>query len=410
MVRQIPATFLVPDEAGAPLEIAFRHDALTMAVVDRDQFDAEVARKWETTGVYLLFGPSAEEAPGRYAVYVGKAAPGTLTSRIRNHIRNKEGWDRALLVTRSTADGFTSTDVGWLEGRLHEALAQATDAELLNASTPGDNTISAWDRGALDRVVATIQGVMRVLGYRPDPDPRLTSAAKTVEPATKDPSTATSGVDIDQLHRVVSAVRPGEWTTYGDVAEAIGTHPRGLGSHIRTCGGDAPEWRVLNHRGTSQPGFTWTTRDYKGSQLDVLTEEGVRFDEEGRADPDARVGAETLLARIDVEKPVRTSRVGTSNSEQAASPGHWLAPLYDHGALRPGAPLIGRYRDEQFEAIANERGEVEMELRGEHLTGSPSYVARGVVGYQINGWTFWRTVDDSGHERTLAQLREAAGD
>lgn len=399
MPGQIPATFLIPDDPTAPLEITFRHEALTMAVVDRDQF-TNVARDWDVTGVYLLFGPSAEDAPGRYAVYVGKAAPGNVAARIQSHIRKREGWDRALLVTRSTADGFNSTDVGWLEGRLHQTLVEADDAELLNSATPGNDTISAWDREALERVVATIRGVMRVLGYRPDPTPASvdTSTAPAPSPVPADDA-ATAGLDVDRLHAIISVVKPGEWTAYGDVAEAAGTHPRGLGSHIRTCtSGDAPEWRVLDRRGRSRPGFVWRDEDRDESQLDVLTDEGVRFDHREHADPDQRIDAQTLLDRIG--SSADGERDGSSRADA------WLLPLYEAALIMPGTPLHARYKGETFHAVASADGEVEVTVGGRSVVGSPSYTARSIVGYEINGWTFWRTTDHAGDEHTLAELRD----
>ena len=221
---------------------------------------------------------------------MGKSSSGTVAGRIASHIKNKEGWDRAVLVRKA---GLNSTDVGWLEGRLHEDLAKSEFADVMNKTTPGDSTISEWDGEALERVVTLIRSVMRVLGFRSD------------EPSTADDTTmeeartaTTSSFDADLFHRTAALVQPGEWTTYGDIAQVIGSHPRGLGAHIRNCSSEAPEWRILNKRGESQPGFTWTTRDFKGSQLDVLTDEGVAVIDEIRADPRARVDVAELQQRL----------------------------------------------------------------------------------------------------------------
>lgn len=291
MTDTIPATFLLPARPGEPLVITFRHDALRMAVVDRDQFSRTVARGWDRPGIYFLFGPAADDAPGHYSVYVGRAAPGSITSRIRHHISNREGWDRALLITRTTDDGFTSTDVGWLEGRIYQRLMRAADAELLNTTTPGDDTISVWDREALDRVVTLVEGVMRVLGYRPDP--------VTDDSPSPPVESADTSLDTERLHHALEQIRPGEWASYGDVGRVVGSHPRGLGSHIRSCAGCPAGWRVLNRRGEIAPGFVWTKPEMKGKDpLHVLSEEGLRFDEEGRALSEARVGAEELERRL----------------------------------------------------------------------------------------------------------------
>lgn len=401
-MTSIPATFLLPAEPGSPLDVTFRHEALRMSVVDRDQVTADVLRPWGVTGFYLLFGPAADETPGRYAVYVGKAAPGSIAGRIRHHVRNKEGWDRALLVTRSTDDGLNSTDVGWLEGRLHELLNQAEDAELLNSTTPGDDTISEWDRTALERVVTLTASIMRVLGYRPDPAPNAPTGTDN-RPGRGEPDVAASGMDTSLLHELVAAVRAGEWTTYGDLAEAAGSHPRAIGSHIRHCGGSAPEWRVMNRRGESQPGFVWTATDGQGkTQVEYLAAEGLAFDDSGRADPDARVRSEQLLARI-----------GTAANEDvpetAARQGGWLLPLVEAGLLQVGEQLVGRYRGDVYTAAVATDGSVSLRHGDTPLVGSPSLTAREVVGYEINGWTFWRHTDGEGNERPLSDLRDELG-
>lgn len=293
MADTISATFLIPQLTAAPLQIEFRHEALQMVVVDRDQWNTAVGGNWQSPGVYLLFGPADDDEAGRYSVYVGRSSAGTIANRIGNHVKHKEGWDRALLVKRTAAAGLNSTDVGWLEGRLHEILSSSSFADVTNRNKPGDDTIADWDREALERVVTLIQSVMRVIGFRTD---SMTTAS--FETAETSAASQTTRFDADLFHRVAALVQPGEWTTYGDIAQAIGSHPRGLGAHIRSCSDKAPEWRILNKRGESQPGFTWTTRDFKGSQLDVLTDEGVAVIDEIRADPRARVDAAKLQQRL----------------------------------------------------------------------------------------------------------------
>jgi hypothetical protein len=90
----ISATFLIQQEASAPLQIEFRHEAVQMVVVDRDQWTSAVASGWRSSGVYLLFGPPDDDVAGRYTVYVGKSASGTVANRITSHVKRREGWDR----------------------------------------------------------------------------------------------------------------------------------------------------------------------------------------------------------------------------------------------------------------------------------------------------------------------------
>jgi len=289
MADTVSATFLIPQDVGRPLEMEFLHEALRMAVVDRDQWDQKVASQWKRTGIYLLFGPPAEDIAGHYSVYVGKASPGHISQRITSHVANKEGWDRALLVARVSV-GHNSTEVGWLEGRLHDVVSAAPYAEVANKATPGDDTISTWDKEALERVVTLVRSVMKVLGFRTDAPPG--------EIAEESILTDEEPFDVNRLHKTIKLIEPGEWSTYGTVAEVVESHPRGIGAHIRYCGEDVPEWRILNRRGESQPGFRWTTRNKKGSQLDVLLDEGVQMVDGNRADPDAMVDAQELRKRL----------------------------------------------------------------------------------------------------------------
>ncbi len=291
--KRIPAVFLLPSGRREPIDIEFRHEALRMSVVDRQ--DTESLADWNVVGIYLLFSGSDDTEPGTYSVYVGKAGPGAIADRIRRHRRNREGWTRALLVRRTTSDGFNSMEVAYLEKALHEVLNGARRAELTNDTTPpGDPTLAAHDRAAMDRVVSAVLAVMRAIGHDPDPaeatgtDPRVGRTAESRSPLGP------------RIHELLEQVPPGKWTSYGDLAEALDTNARAVGSHVRSCGlpGTA-EWRILDRHGASRPGFRWSDREMRGiSQVDRLRQEGVRFrevDGELRADPAQRVRAVDLV-------------------------------------------------------------------------------------------------------------------
>lgn len=102
---------------------------------------------------------------------------------------------------------------------------------------------------------------------------------------------------------MIRLIKAGEWASYGDVADVVGTVPMALGSHIRSCEAseEAPEWRVLNDRGGSSPGFMWTSDGYHGSQVDHLISEGLAFIDGHRANPARRVRATELRTRLKPE-------------------------------------------------------------------------------------------------------------
>lgn len=96
-----------------------------------------------------------------------------------------------------------------------------------------------------------------------------------------------------KLARAIAEIPPGAWTTYGDLAALIGSHPVPVGSHIAkyplTNG-----HRVLQAEGTVSPGFQWYESGKDDDPIQVLTAEGVTFSVTGRADPAQRLTVNDL--------------------------------------------------------------------------------------------------------------------
>lgn len=66
--------------------------------------------------------------------------------------------------------------------------------------------------------------------------------------------------DWSDLHTVLAGLAPGRWTSYGDLAAAIGSHPVPVGSHLAGCRSCPNPWRVLNADGRVSPGSGGRTR------------------------------------------------------------------------------------------------------------------------------------------------------
>ena len=109
---------------------------------------------------------------------------------------------------------------------------------------------------------------------------------------------ATSGRDWSDLHELIELVQPGEWTSYGDLGEVIGIPARPIGTHIGRCR-DCPSgaWRVLQSDGRPSGGFHWLDSEESRPVWEVLTEEGVLFDENNRAVASQRVTPAGLTER-----------------------------------------------------------------------------------------------------------------
>lgn len=102
--------------------------------------------------------------------------------------------------------------------------------------------------------------------------------------------------DWSDLHGLLDQLRAGEWTTYGDLAGAIGTAPQPLGNHVTECDNCHNAWRVLNFDSRVADNFRWGDPSDTRDPIDVLTKEGVTF-VDGRASPTQRVDAEMLRQR-----------------------------------------------------------------------------------------------------------------
>lgn len=143
-------------------------------------------------------------------------------------------------------------------------------------------------------------------------------------------STARSGVNWDLAHRAVLELQPGEWTSYGDLAALIGTHPNPLGQHMAKIDLDGA-WRVLQASGSVSPGFRWADPSDLRDPLEVLRNEGLRFDAQGRAEPSQRVGAEQLAERLGLEpgEPLEGLSVPAGENDRGE---RFLAQLEDHNS------------------------------------------------------------------------------
>lgn len=101
--------------------------------------------------------------------------------------------------------------------------------------------------------------------------------------------------DRELLHEYLAVIPVGRWTNYGEVSVLVGTGPRGLGSHVRSCPECPNAWRVLEERGLPSPHFVWSNPAETRRPIEVLESEGLNF-RAGLADPRAFVRARDLRA------------------------------------------------------------------------------------------------------------------
>ncbi|MFI8511258.1 DUF262 domain-containing protein [Streptomyces sp. NPDC085460] len=112
------------------------------------------------------------------------------------------------------------------------------------------------------------------------------------------------------LRAALIAMPTGTWTTYGDIAELIGSHPVPVGNFLATKAGVHGAYRVLTAAGRVSGAFRWPNDEYGGNPLTLLHAEGVPFDASGKARSSHRLTAEDLASLLGKEVP----EVGTSSS------------------------------------------------------------------------------------------------
>jgi len=99
--------------------------------------------------------------------------------------------------------------------------------------------------------------------------------------------------DWELVRRVVEALPEGTWTSYGDLAELIGTGPRQVGAFMRDAG-PTRAYRVLTAGGTVSEGFRWSDGHSGRDVPDLLRDDGVTVSVKGRADRSQRMSVYDL--------------------------------------------------------------------------------------------------------------------
>jgi alkylated DNA nucleotide flippase Atl1 len=106
-----------------------------------------------------------------------------------------------------------------------------------------------------------------------------------------------TGRDWSLVHEAIMAIPAGHWSSYGDVAALVGTHPVPLGVHLASTEVLGAH-RVLQGGGTISPGFRWPDPADEREPRAVLEEEGLTFSPNGAADEGARLSTTALAERI----------------------------------------------------------------------------------------------------------------
>lgn len=162
----IPLTVLAPYSLDSmkPLEIIDEDSNLKAAFVERYAIE-HVTNDWKSNacGFYILF--SHLRADHTFDVYVGRTSANFLR-RLRSHDEQKDYWNTALLVQKNNNQGFTSTQSGYLEGRMRDILDISANVTVHNSAPTGDTTIAEHEKYLMEKVILSTLRMMFLRGYR----------------------------------------------------------------------------------------------------------------------------------------------------------------------------------------------------------------------------------------------------
>ena len=133
-----------------------------------------------------------------------------------------------------------------------------------------------------------------------------------------------------ELRAALVAMPSGTWTTYGDVAELIGSHPVAVGAYLGSNPTVFGAYRVLTAEGRISPSFRWAEGEDRPAPQDLLTSEGVRFDSWGRAHRSQRLNAAELATLLGKDVAQQVSYDPLPEGEDPAAAERFRSQLKQH--------------------------------------------------------------------------------
>jgi uncharacterized protein with ParB-like and HNH nuclease domain/alkylated DNA nucleotide flippase Atl1 len=106
------------------------------------------------------------------------------------------------------------------------------------------------------------------------------------------------GFDWGLLHSILETLPAGRWTSYHELAGAVGTSAPAVGFHVANCDECTDAHRVMTWDGRIAESFRWRDPEDDREPESVLRAEGVQFDDKHRAERDQQLVAEDLLALV----------------------------------------------------------------------------------------------------------------
>lgn len=133
-----------------------------------------------------------------------------------------------------------------------------------------------------------------------------------------------------ELRAALVAMPSGAWTTYGDIAELIGSHPVPVGAYLSANPTVLGAYRVLNAEGKISPSFRWAEGSDRPPPQELLASEGVTFDAWGRAHASQRLTAAELATLLGKDVTSAASHDPLPDGEDQAAAERFRTQLQEH--------------------------------------------------------------------------------
>jgi hypothetical protein len=347
-------------------------------------------------GVYFLLGPS-EDDPDRFRAYVGEVGKRDLLTRLKEHAKAKEWWNRALLIA-SASDAFNSDEIGWLEGRLYDVLNNAVAADVMNRGRPGDDSLPMREQAVLERYIEPITSALRACGAPPDTVDQRSGAVSRRRPPRKRYSETIVDLVNAGLLKPGTRLRPTRAKLEGRAIvcesgdlEVDGKHYSSPSSAAQALSGNQSEpgwdfWGAPSGDGSFAPLAELRQKLRKSNSGGVLAHHPAN-----PARTPQRVAPIADAHDRERQPPASVARSGKKRFFNVT-----LQQLVDAKMLKEGQSFVptrktAKGKDlSQVVAVLNHQAELVVDGRG---FATPSGAARYLVGGAVAGWGFWATED-----------------
>jgi alkylated DNA nucleotide flippase Atl1 len=182
---------------------------------------------------------------------------------------NPEYSDRAFKEKRDMKGGFR-------ESKLH-----------LNA---GLEHLDTWNAASIDARAKALAGRALQIWPRPEyGDALLDRYREQFNDAKR--------FDWSLTHSILQNIPEGRWTSYYNLAGAVGTSAQAVAGHVSRCSECVHGYRVLTWDGKVADEFHWSDANDNRNPVDVLRSEGITFIN-GVADPEQQLEVDELLELV----------------------------------------------------------------------------------------------------------------